>query len=108
MGHRAQVSGTEQVLPVTPAAANWPRWPAGRPFLGSSDAIWALVFVLPYIAVLLAFVLVPLGYGLWMGSGPALYSALWSDPIYTRTLVNTLIFVGLSVNVKMVLALLLS
>ena len=66
---------------------------AGRaPVLGSSDAIWALAFVLPYIAVLLAFVLVPLGYGLWMGSGPALYAALWSDPIYTRTLVNTLDF----------------
>ena len=107
-GHRAQVSGTEQAFPATPAVANWPRWPAGRPLLGSSDAIWALAFVLPYIAVLLAFVLVPLGYGLWMGSGPALYSTLWSDPIYTRTLVNTLIFVGLSVNVKMVLALLLS
>ena len=58
--------------------------------------------------MLLAFVLVPLGYGLWMGSSPALYPALSSDPIYTRTLVNTLIFVGLAVNVKMVLALLLS
>jgi multiple sugar transport system permease protein len=108
MAHGVHVSGTEQAFPATPAAANWPRWPAGRPFLGSSDGIWALAFVLPYIAVLLAFVLVPLGYALWMGSGPALYVNLWSDPIYTRTLVNTLIFVGLSVNVKMVLALLLS
>jgi multiple sugar transport system permease protein len=102
------VSGTEQVLPTSPVAANWPQWPVKRPVLGSSDRIWTLAFVFPYIAVLLAFVLVPLVYGLWMGSSPALYAALWSDPIYTRTLVNTLIFVGLSVNIKMVLALLLS
>jgi len=88
--------------------ANWPRGPGGRSFLAPSDRIWTLAFVFPYVAVLLAFVLVPLGYGLRMGSSPALYAALWSDPIYTRTLVNTLVFVGLSVNVKMVLALLLS
>ena len=102
------MSSTDQVLAPSPTTAHWPRWPVGRPFFGSSDSIWTLAFVLPYVAVLLAFVLVPLGYGLWMGSSPALYSALWGDPIYTRTLVNTLIFVGLSVNVKMVLALLLS
>jgi multiple sugar transport system permease protein len=102
------VSGTEQILATSPTAANWPRWPVGRPFRSSSDRIWTLAFVFPYVAVLLTFVLVPLGYGLWMGSSPALYAALWSDPIYTRTLVNTLVFVGLSVNVKMVLALLLS
>jgi multiple sugar transport system permease protein len=102
------VSSTEQVLAGPPAAANWPRWPVGRPLLASADRLWTLAFVLPYVAVLLAFVLVPLGYGLWMGSSPSLYAALWSDPIYQRTLVNTLIFVGLAVNVKMLLALLLS
>jgi len=73
-----------------------------------SDRVWALAFVVPYVLVLLAFVLVPLGYGLWMGTSPTLYAVLWSDPIYARTLVNTLIFVGLAVNVKMILALLLS
>jgi multiple sugar transport system permease protein len=101
------VSSTEQAL-TPPIAANWSRWPSRPPRLRSSDRAWTLAFVLPYLGILLAFVLVPLGYGLWMGSSPSLYAALWSDPIYTRTLVNTLIFVGLSVNVKMVLALLLS
>ena len=103
------MSSIEQILTVFPAAASWrPRRPAGRPLFGSSDRMWALAFVVPYILVLLAFVLVPLGYGLWMGGSPTLYAVLWSDPIYARTLVNTLIFVGLAVNVKMVLALLLS
>ncbi len=102
------MSGTEQALAASPVAANWSRWPSRPPRPRSSDRVWTLAFVLPYLGVLLAFVLVPLGYGLWMGSTPALYAALWSDPIYARTLVNTLVFVGLSVNVKMVLALLLS
>ena len=102
------MSSTERALAGLPIEANWSRWPSRPPRLGTSDGLWTLAFILPYLGVLLAFVLVPLGYGLWMGSSSALYAALWSDPIYTRTLVNTLIFVGLSVNVKMVLALLLS
>ena len=41
-------------------------------------------------------------------AGPALYAELIADPLYLPTLVNTLLFVGLGVNVKMFLALLLS
>jgi len=29
-----------------------------------------------------AFVIYPIGYGLWMGSNPALYAELFSDPRY--------------------------
>lgn len=43
-----------------------------------------------------------------MGSDPALYAELLSDPRYVRAAVNTMFFVGLAVNVQMVLALLLS
>jgi multiple sugar transport system permease protein len=101
------VSSTGQ-LAAPSAAAGWSRWPGGWPRPRSSDLPWTLAFIAPYVGVLLAFVLVPLAYGLWMGSKPALYARLWSDPIYQRTLLNTLIFVGLAVNVKMILALLLS
>ena len=43
----------------------------------------------------------------WPAS-PSLYADLIADPLYLPTLVNTLLFVGLGVNVKMFLALLLS
>jgi multiple sugar transport system permease protein len=43
-----------------------------------------------------------------MGSNPALYAELLSDPRYVRAAVNTVIFVGLAVNVQMIIALLLS
>jgi len=63
---------------------------------------------LPYAAVFLAFVVYPFGYALWMAREPALYAELIADPLYLPTVVNTLLFVGLGVNVKMFLALLLS
>lgn len=72
------------------------------------DFIWALAFVAPYAAVFLAFVVYPFGYALWLASDPALYPELIADPLYLTTLINTLVFVGLGVNVKMFLALLLS
>src|SRR5438477_9784548 len=43
-----------------------------------------------------------------MASKPSLYAELIDDPVYLTTVVNTLLFVGLGVNVKMFLALLLS
>jgi multiple sugar transport system permease protein len=58
--------------------------------------------------VFLAFVVYPVGYGLWMAHDPSLYRDLIANPLYARTLVNTALFVGLGVNVKMFLALLLS
>jgi multiple sugar transport system permease protein len=76
--------------------------------LQGSDFNWALAFLVPYVAVFLAFVLYPVGYGLWLGHQPQLYAQLFSDPIYLRTVVNTVLFLGIGVNVKLFLALLLS
>jgi multiple sugar transport system permease protein len=76
--------------------------------LRRADFIWGIAFVAPYVAVFLAFVIFPFGYALWLASEPALYRELIADPIYLTTLVNTLLFVGLGVNLKMFLALLLS
>jgi multiple sugar transport system permease protein len=82
-----------------------PRW---RRSLHGSDLRWALAFVMPYAALFAAFVIYPMAYGLWMGSDPALYAALLADPRYLRAAINTVVFVGLAVNVQMILALLLS
>jgi multiple sugar transport system permease protein len=82
-----------------------PGWFRG---IHGADFAWAIAFALPYVAVFLAFVVYPVAYGLWLGSKPALYGELFSDPTYLRTVVNTAIYVGLGVNVKMALAFLLS
>jgi multiple sugar transport system permease protein len=58
--------------------------------------------------VFFAFVVYPTAYGLWMASDPSLYRELIARPLYVRTVVNTMLYVGLGVNVKMFLALLLS
>jgi multiple sugar transport system permease protein len=76
--------------------------------LRGSDLSWAIAFVLPYAAVFLAFTLYPMGYALWMARTPSLYADLIADPLYLPTLANTLLFVGLGVNLKMFLALVLS
>jgi multiple sugar transport system permease protein len=95
---------------------------AGRPFgatgarrrkswfsgLQGSEHGWAIAFALPYTAVFLFFVVYPICYGLWMGSDPALYRELFADPRYLTTVVNTLLYVGIGVNVKMFLAFMLS
>src|SRR6266700_2754658 len=76
--------------------------------LRGSEFTWAVAFVIPYIAVFLAFVVYPVLYGGWMGSEPRLYSELFSDPIYQRTVVNTLLFLAFGVNLKLFFALMLS
>src|SRR5215831_4583483 len=101
------MSSVQQVLPLqTPAGQA--RSPRGPFRLQGSDTAWAIAFVVPYAAVFLAFVAYPVVFGLWMGSRPTFYTMLFSDPRYTDTLVNTLLFVCIGVNVKMFLAFLLS
>ena len=85
-----------------------PRRRAWRGGLQGSEFTWAIAFVIPYAAVFVAFVAYPVFYGLWMGRSPSLYSELASDPIYLRTVVNTTIYLGIGVNLKMFGALLLS
>jgi multiple sugar transport system permease protein len=76
--------------------------------LHGSEFTWAVAFVVPYIAIFLAFVVYPVLYGAWMGSDPRLYGELFSDPIYQTTLINTLLFLVFGVNLKLFLALMLS
>src|SRR5215207_949515 len=84
---------------VAPAAAE------GRM---SAWQVWGIVMIAPYVLVFLAFVLYPVAYGLWTARHPQSYVHLWEDPIFARSVVNTLVFLIVGVNVKMFVALLLS
>jgi multiple sugar transport system permease protein len=100
---------TERLLAVpSPLPAKGSAQSPRRGPLRRADVAWGIAFVAPYAVVFLAFVLYPFGYALWLASGPALYRELIDDPLYLPTLLNTLVFVGIGVNVKMFLALLLS
>ena len=63
---------------------------------------------MPYVAVFAAFVVYPIIYGLWLGSDLTLYAELITTPNYLTTVVNTLLLVGVGVNVMMFLAFLVS
>jgi multiple sugar transport system permease protein len=69
---------------------------------------WGRMLVLPYVLVFLVFVLYPVGYGLWLARHPSSYVRLFDDPIFFRSVVNTLIFLIVAINLKMVVALILS
>jgi multiple sugar transport system permease protein len=64
--------------------------------------------VVPYLVVFVVFVVYPVGYGLWLARNPQSYVRLFEDPVFFRTAVNTVIFLVVAVNVKMVIALGLS
>jgi multiple sugar transport system permease protein len=91
-----------------PALGRAERRLAGWGRLTGSDRLWALAFATPYVIVFLAFVIYPICYGLWLGSDPATYRQLFTDPVYPSALLNTLIYLLVAVNLKLLLALLLS
>ena len=92
------------------ASAEMPSFPAAAPAAGrlSSWQNWGTLLVLPYLAVFFVFVLYPVGYGLWLGHNIESYVELFDDAIFWRSVVNTIIFLGVGVNLKMAIALLLS
>jgi multiple sugar transport system permease protein len=74
----------------------------------STPQAWGIVLLAPYLLVFLAFVIYPVGYGLWLARHPESYVALYHDPIFARAAVNTLIFLVIGINIKMLIALFLS
>src|SRR5437879_5751252 len=74
----------------------------------TTPQVWGIVLLAPYFLVFLAFVVYPVGYGLWLARHPASYLALYHDPIFARAAVNTLIFLVVGINIKMMIALFLS
>lgn len=79
---------------------------AARPT--SSWELWGRALVVPYLVVFVVFVLYPVGYGLWLARNPQSYVKLFDDPIFFRTATNTVVFLFVAINVKMLLALGLS
>ena len=71
-------------------------------------AFWGRMLVVPYLLVFLVFVVYPVGYGLWLARHPASYVALFDDPIFFRTAINTVVFLVVAINLKMAAALFLS
>ena len=74
----------------------------------NSWEFWGRVLLIPYVLLFFVFVLYPVGYGLWLASNPSSYVKLFDDPIFYRTVINTLIFLIVGINIKMLLALFLS
>ena len=85
-----------------------PVLPAGPKKRLSPWQAWGLILLTPYILVLLVFVFYPVGYGLLLARHPESYVRLVDDPIFSRSVVNTLIFLVIGINLKMIVALLLS
>lgn len=71
-------------------------------------AMWGAIMLLPYVLVFAVMVVYPVAYGLWLGLNWNSYRALFADPIFLRTVVNTVIFLFVAVNLKFLIALALS
>jgi len=74
----------------------------------STWEFWGRVLVVPYLIVFVVFVVYPVCYGLWLARDPQSYVKLAEDPIFLRTAVNTIVFLVIAINLKMVVALMLS
>src|SRR6185436_18690312 len=93
----ATIAITETPSGRTPISAWMTPWQA-----------WGLILIVPYLLVFIFFVLYPIGYGFWVARRPETYAHLFEDPIFARSVVNTLVFLIVAINVKMMVALLLS
>jgi multiple sugar transport system permease protein len=86
------------VEPLTPAPkARWSPW-----------KVWGVILLAPYVVLFFVFVLYPVLYGLWLARHPESYVALVNDPIFGSSVVNTLVFLIVAINIKMMIALALS
>ena len=91
---------------ITTTATETAAEPAGGRW--SSAQFWGVVLVAPYVLIFVVFVLYPVGYGFWIARRPESFIHLFEDPIFARSVVNTLVFIIVGINLKMVIALLLS
>ena len=95
---------------MTAAAINAaPRATEAVPKKGLSPTqAWGLMLVAPYVLIFLVFVLYPVLYGLWTARHPGTYARLFADPVFAGAVRNTLVFLLIGINIKMVIALALS
>jgi multiple sugar transport system permease protein len=83
-------------------------WAAAGALAPSRRNLYGYLFSLPLLALFAAFVAYPLYFVVTEAFDRYTYEVLFSDPIYVQTVVNTIAYVGIAVNVKLFLALLLS
>src|SRR3989440_4442031 len=88
---------TDQAVPGGPLSARL-----------TTTQIWGFALLAPYFLVFVLFVLYPVGYGLWLARHPASYVTLYNDPVFARAALNTLFFLLVGINLKMLVALCLS
>ena len=70
--------------------------------------VWSIVLLAPYALVFAVFVVYPVAYGFWLARQPQSYTQLFGDPIFSGAVVNTLLFLVVGINLKMLIALFLS
>jgi multiple sugar transport system permease protein len=70
--------------------------------------LWGAIMLAPYVLVFAVMVVYPVAYGLWLGLNWNSYRALFADPIFLRTVLNTIIFLFVAVNLKFAIAMVLS
>jgi len=95
------MSETTVATATAPAAL-----PRREPWAGKT--ILGLAFCSPLVLIFLGLVITPILYMMYLGLDRSIYPAIFSDPIFIQTAWNTVIFVGIAVNVKMFLSLVLS
>ncbi len=88
---------------VKPAAPTGPDKKPLSPWL-----VWGLLLLTPYVLVFLVFVVYPVLYGLWLARDPQSYVKLFEDPVFFRSMLNTALFLLIAVNLKFVLAMVVS
>jgi multiple sugar transport system permease protein len=88
---------SQPVLPTRPAKKGLSSW-----------QVWGMLLIAPYVLVFIVFVVYPVGYGLWLARHPESYVKLYNDPVFARSVANTLVFLIIGINLKMVIALGLS
>src|ERR1700743_838591 len=93
-------------MAITLSASDVPSVPLSARL--TPQQVWGILLLAPQLLVFAAFVVYPVGYGLWLARHPASYVALYHDPIFARAAVNTLIFLVIGINFKMLIALFLS
>jgi len=91
------ITTTTEATATAPAGGAWP-----------AAQLWGVLLVVPYVLVFVVFVLYPVCYGFWIARRPETYVNLFDDPIFARAIVNTLVFLIVGINLKMVVALFLS
>lgn len=99
-------ASTDARMNTATTAVAAPAGPARRAI--SSWEFWGRILVIPYLVIFVVFVLYPVGYGLWLARHPESYVKLFDDPVFFRTAVNTVVFLLVAVNLKMIIALGLS